>query len=464
MQKLFEEVTTLDAQCYTKFGLTEDILMEHAANGINHFIRSKFSLTSKVIVVCGGGNNGADGIALSRLLHNDYEVSLLLLQEPKSQMAKLQISRANAIGVQTINSLKPCDVLVDAIFGTGFRGTFDPSIKKTLQKMNQSPAYKIACDIPSGLQKTGICTQDNFKADITLTMGALKKSMYSDQAKEFVGTIKVLDLGLSRNIYENNSPWKLLDLEDLKLPFREKKDTHKGSFGHLAVISGEKSGASIISALSALKFGAGLVTLVSVQDPHNIPYSLMYTNKLPVNTTAIASGMGLGDFFSEEELLGFFDNSLPKIIDADLFHMPLITKILEKENLLLTPHPKEFVSLLQKTKLANIDIAELQNNRFKYAELFCKHFPNLTLLLKGANVIIGKAQEFYINPHGTSVLAKGGSGDVLSGLAGALLAQGYDPLQAAIHASLAHTKLGLQYKGTDFSLTPDSLIEGIGNL
>ena len=100
----------------------------------------------------------------------------------------------------------------------------------------------------------------------------------------------------------------------------------------------------------------------------------------------------------------------------------------------------------------------------KYAELFCSEYPNIVLVLKGANVVIGKDEKFFVNPHGTSVLAKGGSGDVLSGLVASLLAQGFAPLDAAINASLTHTKLALNYTGSDFSLTPDDLIDGIGKL
>jgi len=122
------------------------------------------------------------------------------------------------------------------------------------------------------------------------------------------------------------------------------------------------------------------------------------------------------------------------------------------------------MSLLKLTGIANINTKKLQNNRFKYAEKFCKKFPHVTLLLKGANVIIAQDKEFFINPHGNASLAKGGSGDVLSGLVGSLLAQGYKPLNCAINASLAHTKLAQLYKGADFSLSPNDLINQICNL
>ena len=464
MQKLFDEIGFLDKRCYEEFGLSEDILMEHAASGMAEYIRNKFEKKSKIIVVCGSGNNGADGIALARLLHSDYNVRIFFVKEPKSPMAILQNARAHAIGVKVTIELYHCDVLVDAIVGTGFKGAFNYEANAVMQTINKLKAYKIACDIPSGLQVNGGCDANTFVADISLTMGALKKSMFSDSAKEVVGEIKVLDLGVTRSVYETQSKWNVLDISDLKLPYRNKKNTHKGSYGHLAIPCGNKHGASMMSGLAALKLGSGLVSLVSFKEPYNMPCSLMHSQKRPLNATALACGMGLGIDFCDEELREFLDNSLPMIIDGDIFNMEILLEVLERENVVITPHPKEFVSLLHRTNIADVSIKELQDNRFKYSEEFCKKYPNVTLLLKGANVIIGRGGEFFINSHGTSALAKGGSGDVLSGLIGALLAQGYKPLNAAINASLVHTQLVQNYKGADFSLTPDDLIEGIGNL
>ena len=463
MQKLFDEVGFLDRRCYDKFGLSEDILMEHAADGMADYIRAKFPKNSKIIIVCGSGNNGADGIVLSRLLVGDYDIHAFYVKELKSDMAKLQQKRAHAVGVKTTIELNECDVVVDAVFGTGFNGNLDYEEKAVMQTINNLDAYKIACDVPSGLKSSGECDENIFIADVSLTMGALKKSMFADNAKEYVGEIVVLDLGVTRGVYETSSNWNLLCLNDLKLPHRNQKDSHKGTYGHLALACGDKLGASTLSAKAALRFGTGLVTLVC-NKTIKMPNTIMYSSTLPLNTTALALGMGLGDEFSKEELDNFLDNSLPLIADADIFYMDVLNTILLRQNIVLTPHPKEFVALLKHTKLAEINVAELQKHRFKYAELFCSNFPNATLVLKGANVVIGKDTKFFINPHGTSILAKGGSGDVLSGLVAALLAQGYTPLNAAINASLAHTKLALNYTGADFSLTPDDLILGIGKL
>ena len=454
MQNLFDEVSSLDARCYSEFGLSEDILMEHAANGMANYIRANFSKNSKIIIVCGSGNNGADGIACARLLHVEYDVSIFYAKKPKSDMAILQDKRARNIEVPECKKLQDCDVLVDALVGTGFSGVLNDKLNKVMSKMNSVKAFKIACDIPSAYE---------FKADITLTMGALKKSMFLDEVKGFVGDIKVLDLGVSRTIYENESSWKVLDLNDLNLPSRKQEDTNKGTFGHLAVALGDKSGASILSALAGLRFGAGLVTLVGYRERH-VPNSIMAAASVPNNATALALGMGLVNEFNEIEIGNFLDNDLPLIADADIFHNKIILDILKRKNVIITPHAKEFVALLKLTKLASITVKELQKNRFKYAQMFCEKYLHVTLILKGANVIIGQKDKFYINPHGNSTLAKGGSGDVLSGLVGALLAQGYTCLDSAINASLAHTKLALNYKGADFSLTPDDLIDGIKQL
>ena len=277
MQKLFDEVATLDARCYEEFGLSEDILMEHASEGMASYIRSNFAKKSKIIIVCGSGNNGADGITLGRLLHGDYDVSIYYAKKPKSTMALLQEKRAKAIGLKECFEIDASDVLVESIVGTGFKGEFSSELKELMERLNKSSAFKIACDMPS----------KGFEADVTLTMGALKKSMFLDEVKDRVGEIRVLDLGVTRDIYEIPTSWNLLDLEDLELPYRTQKDSHKGSFGHLAISCGEKSGASIMSAQSALKFGSGLVTLVGFEDML-IPHTIMYSHELPKNTTALA--------------------------------------------------------------------------------------------------------------------------------------------------------------------------------
>ncbi|MDB4257466.1 NAD(P)H-hydrate dehydratase, partial [Arcobacteraceae bacterium] len=157
-------------------------------------------------------------------------------------------------------------------------------------------------------------------------------------------------------------------------------------------------------------------------------------------------------------------NDIPKVIDADLCYEKRIINILKQTSIVLTPHPKEFCSLLKITDIAAISINELQGNRFKYVNLFCHKYPKVVLVLKGTNVLISQNKKVYVNSLGSSILSKGGSGDVLCGLIGSLLAQGYSPLEAAIHGSLAHTIAASNYEQNNYSMTPQDLIQEIKKL
>ena len=458
MQKLFDELNSLDKRCYEKFLLSEDLLMEHAASNMALYISQNHPTSESILIVCGSGNNGADGISLARLLQNKFKVSLYLVNEPKTEIGKLQLKRAKSINVNFVNQIFQADIVVDCLFGTGLNKELDEDSISLINSLNNLNSFKIACDIPSGLNSLGQITQTAFKADITITMGALKTALLTDIAKDFVGKIKVANLGLPEDIFQIETNKYLLQKSDLKLPLRDIKNSHKGAFGHVNIVSGEKIGASIIASQASFAFGAGLVTIVS-QNEKNIPCHIMQSKSVSENCTAIALGMGLGEFESLklEEILQL---NIPKVLDADIFYNPLIVKYLD-ENVVLTPHPKEFISLLKLTNIANISIEELQENRFLYVEKFCKIYPKVTLLLKGANVIISKNDKIYVNIFGSSKLSKGGSGDVLSGLIASLLAQGYTSLEAAINASLAHTIAAKKYKNNNYSMSPQDIIQGI---
>lgn len=458
MKKIFDEVRSLDKRAIEEFHLTEDILMENASLGLKNYITKKFKKNSSILIVCGSGNNGADGISLARLLQNKFEVSLYIVNEPKTEIGKLQLKRAKSINVNFVNQIFQADVVVDCLFGTGLNKELDEDSVSLINSLNNLNSFKIACDIPSGLNSLGQVIQTAFKADITITMGALKTALLTDIAKDFVGKIKVANLGLPEDIFQIETNKYLLQKSDLKLPLRDIQNSHKGTFGHVNIVSGEKIGASIIASQASFAFGAGLVTIVS-QNEKNIPCHIMQSKSVSDNCTAIALGMGLGEIESLklEEILQL---NIPKVLDADIFYNPLIVKYLD-ENVVLTPHPKEFISLLKLTNIANISIEELQENRFLYVEKFCKIYPKVTLLLKGANVIISKNEKIYVNIFGSSKLSKGGSGDVLSGLIVSLLAQGYTSLEAAINASLAHTISAKKYKNNNYSMNPQDIIQGI---
>lgn len=463
MQNIYLDVSPLDQRSVKKFLLSEEVMMEHAAMAMAQLIRSRFAHHSSVLIVCGCGNNGADGLALARLLEGAFRVSVHIPFGASSPLAHLQRERAETLGLKHIPIEGNYDVIVDALFGSGLNRPLGPTAIEALASMNKMNGFKIACDVPSGLYSDGTFDTHVFHADITVTMGGFKRSLFSDGAKEICGDIIKAELGIHQTRYETPTTWQLLEPTDLSLPLRVQSSAHKGSYGHLAVLCGEKIGASVIAASAALRFGTGLVSLISNENV-NVPYELMQSHTLPASTTAIALGMGLGVEFCDDELSFLLNNTLPLVLDADIFYHPLFGKLLKREHIVLTPHPKEFVQILSVCGIADIDAAALQNNRFAYVEQFCAVYPNAVLVLKGANVIIAQGEQFFINPLGTVALAKGGSGDVLSGLIGALLAQGIFPLNAAIQASLAHTLAVQKFDKNNYALTPFDLIERISSL
>lgn len=466
MQPLHKSCYHLDQRCYEKFGLTEDILMEHAALGMAEYIKAHFPRGSTLLIVAGVGNNGADGIVLARLLFGYCVVELYLPFGVKSAMAEIQLERVKKLGVDLVDTIIESDVVVDALFGAGLGCELDSETQEIINTLDKLQSFKIACDIPTGISEAGNPLPLAFKADTTITMGALKESLYSDNAKDFVGEIHCVDLGLPRESYDIPSDSYLLDRSDLKLPSRTQKSVHKGTYGHLAVIVGEKEGAGILSALASLRFGVGLATVVG-EVKSQLPYSLMQAKEIPYNTTAITLGMGFGSDWDDERVDVVVESDVPIVLDADIFHTERIGIFLEQNErpLVLTPHPKEFVSLWNRLyRDETLDITTLQANRLHYVRRFCLQYPSIVLLLKGANSIIAQDKKCFVNPHGSAKLSKGGSGDVLSGLIGALLAQEYQALDATITASLALAFAAKVDSRNSYALLPTDLIENLALL
>ncbi len=460
MKKVFKKVNLLDQRCYENYGLSEDLLMEHAAMGLKDYIPHS---TNSILIVAGRGNNGADAIALARMLSGDIKVDLYIPMGVKSVMGKLQLQRARKVNITPIDTIgDKYDVIVDALFGSGLSRKLDKSSQELIIQLNKQSGYKIACDIPSGIDIDGQIEGEAFKADITITMGSPKTALYSDSAKDLVGEIITIDLGISSKYYEDESDTFLLEKSDLKLPLRDKKNCHKGDFGHLCVVAGKKQGAAVIAAKAAYAFGTGLVTVVE-NEPYKLPYELMSSTTIPHKSSAICIGMGLGNQYDNKYLKSFLlEHNLPMLIDADLFYNRIILEILEQKNsIVITPHPKEFASLLSFIYNKNITVSDIQKDRFKHAREFSNKYPKVVLVLKGANTLIAHEEKIYIQPFGTNRLSKGGSGDVLGGLIASLLAQKYNPLEASITGSIAHALSAKNFTKNNYSLSPLDLIEGI---
>jgi len=461
----------MDQRCYDEYGLTEDILMEHAAKGIKKYIESHYPEARSILIVAGPGNNGADGITLARQLqYNIRSVKLYLPFGVRSSMAQKQLARTEKLDyIEIVEHLEPADIIVDALFGAGLSRPLDDATQTLIDKMNNLSGIKIACDIPSGIDKEGRVGTIGFDADVTITMGAQKELLYMDGVKDLVGTIVRVDLGIRYSQYTRDMPVSsyLLDWEDLDLPDRDfAQNTHKGTFGHAAVFCGDKPGAGVIAGMAAARFGAGLTTLV-VRDPITPPPHLMYTSKLPANVTALGIGMGLGQHFEAEFLHKNIIHSVtPILLDADAFYQTELLDTLQEteRTIVLTPHPKEMTHLWKYCFDEDLSVTEVQERRFELTRRFGDAYPHATLLLKGANMLIVNEKQLFINPHGTNRLSKGGSGDVLSGLILGLLAQGYSGIDAAIHGSLALAKASEQYAGSDYAMLPTDLIDQISVL
>ncbi len=458
MKKIFKNIGYLDKRLVEEFAFSEDIMQENAASSLNKWVRKNLKKGKKVQILCGPGNNGADGLACARMLKKDYCVSVLLPLGVRSNMAKLQLERLKKLNIKIDKKLKKAALHVDAIFGSGLNKALPEDIKDILIKVNQQKSFKLSCDVPTGIMEDGNILDLAFRADATISMGALKTSLFSDLAKDYVGKIKVANLGVSRKVYEKKTNTFLLEKKDLSLPERNKQNANKGDFGHLVVIGGKKKGASILSAKAGFVFGAGLVSVLGKK--LKLPNHLMICKKLPQNTTAIAAGMGLGKLTNK--LLNLLTNtSLPMVLDADILRYENLKQILDANpNLVLTPHPKEFSQMCKNLGFGDFSVRQIQENRFEIAREFSLKFPQI-LVLKGANTLIAKNGIIYVCPHGNQALARGGSGDVLSGLIGSLLAQGYSPIYSAINGVLAHALSLKNFKYRSYALDPKDVIKGI---
>ncbi|WRA44894.1 NAD(P)H-hydrate dehydratase [Helicobacter pylori] len=464
MLSVYEKVNALDKRVLEEFNLSKDILMENAAMALERAVLQNASLGAKVIILCGSGDNGGDGYALARRLVGRFRVLVFEMKLAKSPMCQLQQERAKKVGVviktwEDNHKDLECDVLVDCVVGSAFKGELEPFLN--FESLSQKARFKIACDIPSGIDSKGRVDKRAFKADTTISMGAIKSCLLSDRAKDYVGELKVGHLGVFNQIYEIPTETFLLEKSDLKLPLRDKKNAHKGDYGHAHVLLGKHSGAGLLSAISALSFGSGVVSVQALEceiTSNNKPLELVFCENFPNLLSAFALGMGLENIPKDfNKWLGL----APCVLDAGVFYHKEVLQALEKEAV-LTPHPKEFLSLLKSVGI-NISMLELLDNKLEIARDFSQKYPKVVLLLKGANTLIAHQGRIFINILGSVALAKAGSGDVLAGLIVSLLSQNYTPLDAAINASLVHALAGLEFKN-NYALTPLDLIEKIKRL
>jgi len=442
-------------------------LMEHAGIQCFEWIHNRLQGDPVTIqVFCGTGNNGGDGLVIARhLKQHGYNVNTFIINcgNNRSEAFLQNYERLKEIGVWSemisctseLPNISESDMIIDAIFGLGLSRAPENLIKEVIQHINDSKAYILSIDFPSGLFADKPVTDIDavIKSYHTLTFQTPKLAFLLADNNKYINSWDVLDIGLNREyLLYAESDYYLNSKADI-LPiykFRE-RFSHKGDFGHSLIIGGSfgKIGAVTLASKAALTIGSGLVTAYVPKCAYQILQTsipevmvevdaeneLQYFNS-KINPTAIGIGVGMGTH--NETAKGFEQflkiNKLPLVLDADAINLLSKHKILLKllpKNSILTPHPKEFERLVGKWKDDFSKLKKLQSLSKKY---------NIIIVLKGAYTAIAHKGKIYFNTSGTPALATAGTGDVLMGILTGLLAQKYLPFDAALLGVYLHGK------------------------
>lgn len=474
------EMMALDRQAINQLEIPGVVLMENAGRSCSdQFVRDfRQYFPGPVLILAGKGNNGGDGYVMARILaERGWQVTTLVLglEESISGDARIMLNIVRKLGIPTLfvdnpTALKTCfaetppSLIVDAIFGTGLKSKVVGIQATAIRLINEAEVPVFAVDIPSGVDSsTGRVCGLAVMASQTATFDHAKIGHGSYPGAGYVGDLSVVDIGIpqaGRQQFASNV--HLLDKEDARalLPDRSAIG-HKGSFGHLLVVAGSpgKTGAAALAGNAAVRSGCGLVTVAvpaAIHDIIEVKLTEAMSCPLPAQDgllcmqaksqieqllaerQSLAIGPGLGQGSDLAELVNSLVRSatVPVVIDADGINL-LATQLesLQGRNeqpLILTPHPGEMA------RLTGLTVAEIEANRFEVAQEFAVRH-GVVLLLKGARTIIAAEDgRVNINTTGNDGLASGGSGDVLTGLIGGLLAQGLDGFSAASLGAWLH--------------------------
>lgn len=435
-----EKVTTVDNMRKSDAatianGISGRELMYRAAMGI--FSQQQWS--GKSAILTGGGNNGGDGFALAYILYkNGYQCDIYMVKEKftADSLYYYEKCKQNNIEIFAFDNqtkLNNYQRVVDCIFGTGFKGKPQELAEKAIKEINRSK-YVICADINSGLNGDNGKAELAVKSDVTISVGCYKTGHFLNDAKDYIKALKNVDIGIQ--LVED--PFYLIENTDLKDVFiKRKSNSHKGVYGKVLLIGGcvMYSGAIKLTAMSnaALRMGAGLAT---VAVPASIaqsllPYMLEATlyplpekngfikydklalKKAMTGVKSVAMGMGLGKGEDNYKIIKFIVENfdIPIVIDADGLNalQSQNLEFLKGKKVIITPHVKEF------SRISGIDINYVIDNPVYHAKQFAAKY-GIIVLLKGSSTIVTDGHEVYLTNTGTPGMAKGGSGDVLSGI------------------------------------------------
>lgn len=452
-----EKVNQLDKMAVEQLKIPALELMTRAGTAAFQFIRQQWPLAKHFAVFCGTGNNAGDGYVLARLLHEDsFHVEVYSVDPlgPSADTAKAAYQEFLSCGLR-IKELPQrvgnCDLVIDALLGSGFQSPLKPQWEQAIGLINSSSKPVLALDLPSGIEgKSGRVTQAVY-ASYTLAFVALRAVLFTGRVRNYTGAVVLCDLGLPQELYESLE-WdaELLDYHEALGALKPRLlDSYKGDYGHVAVLGAGAlalSGAVCLAGKAALISGAGLVSAVVHPDAMPLmaraPMELMCypgdarASSLWSKATVWVCGPGLTQ---SEWAIELFEKALalekPMVIDADALH--LLAKNPKKSHTwVLTPHTGEAAALL------GISVEDVQANRIEAVKSIQAEYGG-TVVLKGTGTLIGSSGHAYsICMAGNPGMATGGTGDVLAGIIGGLMAQGLEPLAAAKLGVIVHSLAG----------------------
>jgi hydroxyethylthiazole kinase-like uncharacterized protein yjeF len=494
MMKLFtkKQIEVAEKITFKEQSISCLTLMERAAIRLVESIVSQYENLEDFYVFCGNGNNGGDGFAVARLLYlKSYNVNVFIdLNNVKySKSAETNLNRLKEISgieihdflaIQNFKINKQA-MIIDSLFGIGLNGELSGKNKAIIDVLNQINSVKIAVDIPSGLFSDEITPDDFsvFKADKTYTFQFWKKAFLYPETGKYCGKIEVLNIGISSGWIEKETTHNyIIDNILIESIYKMRADfSNKGDFGNAVIIAGSygKIGAAVLATKASLRAGSGLTFAISPECGYTVLQSTApeamfvkggknFIKNIDLPQKAVCGiGPGLGtDTETEKAVLTFlktFKN--PLVIDADALNIISKNKFALEgipENSILTPHPKEFERLFGKTE-----------NSFERTELALKmaaKFKLIIVLKDHFTQIITPQNEIFYNITGNSGMAKGGSGDALTGILTALLSQNYTAKNAAIFGTWLHGKAGdfaAEQIGKEAMIASD-LIDNIGKV
>jgi len=460
-----EKMRALESRAINEFNIQSMLLMEEAAYGFVSALKQEIKNLNlkKICILCGKGNNGGDGYAVARLLHlQGIKVYILPTCDINtlSDDAKTNCEIAKTIGVPFVTELPKCDIIVDAIFGTGFHGNVADDIAKIINYINKSDSFIASVDIPSGLSAEngqGVCF---VRADLCVSFGYAKLGHFIHPAKGAYKKLVVAPI----SIPECSDECEVITHKTFnEIPKRD-KNSHKGTFGKALAFVGSygMAGAAILSGSAILKSGAGMATVASSDTlipslAHHFPSVMTYPiptvdGKLCDDATElilkkskgmsaflIGCGLGTTDDVKSTVTSLIKNITIPTVIDADGLNIlsQNIDIIKEKKTeFILTPHILEF------SRLSGYTVEEIKKDPYSLAKKIAKKYSVTVILKDSVTVIADKDGKTAVNPSENSGMATAGSGDVLAGIATSLLSQGIAPFKAAKLAVYIHSAAG----------------------